>query len=103
MTHINDLVEQHILEHESRLKHIDELLQRAQQAKGEESEQGQLIAELTALTQDRKELANYLETLKQDPVAHWQKSSLEKAGPLGIWDAVAQRLEGLVEQLEGKK
>lgn len=98
MTGIDHLVEQHILEHESRLKHIDELLERAEKAVGDEAERGQLSAELTVLKRDREELSGLIEKIKQDPAEYWQKKAFEKAGPMGMWDAVAQRLEKLLKR-----
>lgn len=96
MTDINQLVERHVIEYESRLKHIDELLQRAQEAK-EESGAG-----LTELRRDREELSGHIQELKKQPPEYWQKKGLEKAGPMGVWDAVAQRLEDLAERIDRK-
>ena len=98
MAGINDLIEQHILQYESRLKHIDELLQRAEKATDEKQE-----PELTEVKQDREELSGHIEKLKKQPAEYWNKLGLEKAGPMGVWDAVAQRLEKLVERIDRKK
>ena len=98
MAGIDDLIEQHILQYESRLKHIDELLEHAEKAKDEEKE-----SELTEVKQDREELSSHIEKLKKQPPEYWSKQGLEKAGPLGAWDAVAQRLEKLVERIDKKK
>jgi len=32
----------------------------------------------------------------------WKEDIIEKRGPMGIWDSVAQQLEKLVEKLEKK-
>ena len=98
MAGINDLAEQHILQYESRLKHIDELLGRAEKAKNQEEE-----PELKEIKQGREELSGEIEKLKKQPPEYWSKLGLEKAGPLGAWDAVAQRLEKLVERIDRKK
>ena len=103
MTHIDALIEQHIIEYESRLKHIDEMLQRAKEAAGPEDEQQEVSdAGLTALERDRQTLSGQLDELKTQPAEYWQKKGFEKAGPLGMWDTVAQKVESLVERLEGK-
>lgn len=99
--HASDLVEQHILEHESRLKHIDELLERSQKAEYGESDQ-ELATELKDLTRDRDTLHGHLQDLMGTAEIE-AKDMLEKTGPMGLWDTVAQRLEKLVERIEGKK
>ena len=99
MTHINELVEQHIREHESRLKHIDELLQRTRKATDKKED---INAELEEVERDREQLYEHIQTVKQSP-QYWAKNALDKAGPMGVWDAVAQRLEKLVERIERKK
>lgn len=94
MTNINHQIEQHILEYESRLGHINELLVRADQAVGE-------TAELAGLKQERDKLAGKLGEIKQKSAEEWEKEELAAAGPMGIWDAVAQQLEKLVERAGG--
>ena len=98
MPHIEDLVEQHIKEHESRLKHIDELLLRAR--KNTDHEQPESGAELEKLIAQRDELAGQLDKMRLRPGNDWNEKEIELAGPMGIWDAVAQQLEKLVERLE---
>ena len=102
MTHINELVEQHIREHESRLKHIDELLQRTRKATDKKDENKDIDAELEEVERDREQLYEHIQTVKHSP-QYWAKNALDKAGPMGVWDAVAQRLEKLVERIERKK
>ena len=96
MADITHLVEQHILAHESRLQHMDELLERV----GGKTEDQEVSAELERLKRERDRLAGRIGELKVKSVEEWQKEELEKAGPMGIWDAVAQQLEKLVERLE---
>lgn len=103
MTHINELIEQHIREHESRLKHIDELLQRTRRKVADQQQENKAIgAELEEAKRDREQLYEHIQAVKQSP-QYWSKNALEKAGPMGVWDAVAQRLEKLVERIESKK
>ncbi len=98
MTRFEEMVEQHIREHASRLKHIDELLQRAQRSAGTASAGGD--DELDRLTAQRDELADLLDQMRLRPGDDWREKEIELAGPMGIWDAVAQQLEKLVERLE---
>jgi predicted component of type VI protein secretion system len=95
MTSIAKLVEQHVAEYESRLKHVDELTQRADDA----TDQG-LDSELQALIKERNRLANHVEQMKLRSLDDWDKEELSMAGPMGVWDAVAQQLEKLVERLD---
>jgi predicted component of type VI protein secretion system len=95
MTSIAKLVEQHVAEYESRLKHMDELTQRADDA----TDQG-LDSELQALIKERNRLANHVEQMKLRSLDDWDKEELSMAGPMGVWDAVAQQLEKLVERLD---
>jgi hypothetical protein len=94
MTSISHQVEQQILEYESRLEHIDELLQRADKAVGK-------TAELEGLRQERNKLAGTLGEIRQKTAEEWEAEELAQAGPMGIWDAVAQQLEKLVERAGG--
>ena len=97
MTNLQTLAEQHIREHESRLKHIDELIGRARERVGEKPE---VSAELEDLAKRREDLAVELDELRLQNVKDWDKEEIAKAGPMGVWDAVAQALEKLVERLE---
>ncbi len=99
MTHprIDEMIRQHILEHEARLKHIDELMGQAH----EKANHPDARAELSELKGKRELLASQVAELKQKPREQWHESELEKAGPMGLWDIVAQQLERLVERLGG--
>lgn len=98
MTHIDQLIEQHIREYEARLKHIDELMARAQR----QGASPDTHAELAEIQGRREELAGQVETLKQKPREHWEEDEIRQAGPMGVWDVVAQKLEHLLERLERK-
>lgn len=94
----DELVHQHILEYESRLKHMDELLARAHgagsAAGGEDAEQ------LANAEHERDELAGRLETLRRQSLPKSSAEAFEVFGPMGVWDTVANKLEKLVERLE---
>jgi len=89
----------HLGRYQARLKRLDELLARARQKQVETAEHE---AELKKLAAKREELAGHLEQIEQIPAKDWQEEEIEQAGPMGLWDAVAQQLEKLVEKLEKK-
>ena len=98
MNDINLRSEQ-ISRYQARLKHLDELLERARHKKTEMAEHE---TELKEITGKRDELAKYVGDMEHLDVEDWQEDEIEKAGPMGIWDAVAQQLEKLVERIEEK-
>ncbi|MDH5325820.1 MAG: hypothetical protein OEZ68_10805 [Gammaproteobacteria bacterium] len=90
MTHTNLLVEQHIKSHMSRLQHIDELAQKA-----EKSGDARAQEELQALKQEQNKLADYVQQFSNQSAQQF----LQTAGPMVMWEIVAQRLEQLVEKI----
>jgi len=102
MTVIMPMVQQHILESESGRKHVDELLARARQGTGEGLEHADARARLDALTKESGRLGDHLEELKNRNIDDWREEELEQAGPMGIWDALGEDAEKLVEKLEKK-
>lgn len=97
MTKLNRLIQQHILEHESRLKHVDELFERARQgiagAGSGEAEQ------LASAKLERDQLSRQVEAFKLRPPDQWSKEEFEKTGPMVVWDTLAQKLEKLIERM----
>ena len=91
MTKFDKLAEQHIAEHQSRIKHIDELLEEVEKAGDEESKQ-----ELTELKEKQTEMGDYIEQLKEKS----PEQLMETAGPMVMWELVAQRLEKLIEKIK---
>jgi uncharacterized coiled-coil DUF342 family protein len=100
MTHISQLVEQKIEQYDSHLKHIDELLERSSKGLAQSPEHADLHAEITNLKIERDKFASHIDALKQGPIDDFQEKMIEKSGPMGIWDALAQQLEKLVERIE---
>lgn len=97
MTGKNLMVEQQIKEYQSRLTHIDELIERATKGVKETSPHKE---KLTRLQQERNKLAAQYDKFRLQSVENWRKEEIEKSGPMAIWDALAQQLEKLVESLE---
>ncbi len=95
MNNLEHLVEQQIRHYESRLKHVDELLERAESSGHEE-----VTASAKAIRPKRDEMESHLDEMRLKSLDDWREEEIEKAGPMGIWDAVAQQLEDLVERLE---
>ena len=95
------LVDQHIKEYDFRLQHLDKLLEQAQKKTlAQSSEQAGTNEQLEKLKQDRDRLAVWLDELKLKPLENWREDEIRKAGPMGIWDAVAQQVEKMVERIE---
>ena len=97
-TSLDQRVQQHILEHESRLKHVDELLERAQRktAKAE----ADAAEQLANAKRKRDTLSRQVEAFKLRPPGQWSEAEFEKTGPMVVWDTLAQQLEKLVERME---
>ena len=95
MTHTEQLIEQHIREYESRLRHLDELMAQARE-KGASPESHEELAEAQ---EQRQALAGEVETLKERR-EQGEIEEIRKAGPMGVWDVIAQKLEHLIERME---
>ena len=93
-----NLRSEHISRYQARLKHLDQLLERARQAKATAEHE----AELKEITTKHKELSKYVRDLEHIDVKDWKEEIIEKSGPMGLWDSVAQQLEKLVEKIEKK-
>ena len=88
MTTKEQLIEQHIREYESRMKHIDELYERARQAAPEHHADHSTLLQQTT------------EHIKSMPLDHWREETVRNAGPMAVWDILAQKLEDFVERHE---
>jgi len=100
MTDTNHLMRQNIMEYESRIKHFDELIARADKGVGEGPEHAETRDSLASLKQERDKFSVWLAELRLKSLENWRVDEIEKAGPMGIWDAVGQQLEKLVERIE---
>ncbi len=43
---------------------------------------------------------NVKNEIKSMPVEHWREETVQKAGPMAIWDILAQKLEDFIERHE---
>ncbi len=98
MTTKEQLIDQHIREYESRLKHIDELYQQAREATEHLHDEHESRAELQAYAEQRAKLPDDAEAIKTMPVENWRQETTQSAGPMAIWDILAQKLEDFLER-----
>jgi DNA repair exonuclease SbcCD ATPase subunit len=100
MTTKEQLIDQHIREYESRLKHIDELYERAHSATEHLDDEHETRSELKDYADQRSRLQQQADDVKTMPVANWRKETVKSAGPMAIWDILAQKLEDFIERHE---
>lgn len=100
MTSKEQLIEQHVREYESRLKHIDELYHRAHEATEHLDDDHQVRSELQDYAAQRRELQRHADKIKTMPTDSWREETARSAGPMAIWDILAQKLEDFVERHE---
>jgi len=100
MTTKEQLIDQHIREYESRLKHIDELYQRAHDATEHLDEEHDSRSELSDLSSQRLQLQKQTEEIKTMAPDRWREETVQSAGPMAIWDILAQKLEDFIERHE---
>ena len=100
MTNKEQLIEQHIREYESRLKHIDELYEQAQRATEHLDESHKSRSELQEIAEQRAQLMQDSDEIKAMPIKNWREETTQSAGPMAIWDIIAQQLEDFLERHE---
>lgn len=94
------LAEQRIREYELRLRHVNEVVEHAEKKLAQAPRETETRAQLERVKEERDRLACWLDEAKCKPATDWRREGIRKAGPMGIWDAVAQQLDKLVERLE---
>jgi predicted nucleic acid-binding Zn-ribbon protein len=100
MTTKEQLIDRHIREYESRLKHIDELYERAHSATEHLHDEHETRSELKDYAEQRSRLQQHADEVKTMSVADWREETVKSAGPMAIWDILAQKLEDFVERHE---
>ncbi len=100
MSNKEHLIEQHIREYESRMKHIDELYQRAHDAAEQLDETHHAHSELQKMKTQRSQLQQKANEIKSMTVENWREDTVRNSGPMAIWDILAQKLEDFVERHE---
>jgi len=102
MTQRNHLVEQHILEHEARLKHVDEVIEESTDHFTSDKSSAETSQLLESLKSDRAVLDGHLRELKEQENMENAEAMIAKISPLDIWNTVADKLEKLAERLDKK-
>jgi len=100
MTTKEQLIDQHIREYESRLKHIDELYERAHKATEHLDDDHETRSELKDYASERSQLPQHADEIKTMPLDKWRQETVKNAGPMAIWDILAQKLEDFLERHE---
>ncbi len=100
MTTKEQLIDQHIREYESRLKHIDELYERAHKVTEHLDDEHETRSELKDYEAQRLRLKQKADEVKTMPISNWREETVQKAGPMAIWDILAQQLENFIERHE---
>ena len=100
MTTKEQLIDQHIREYESRLKHIDELYERAHKAAEHLDDEDETRAKLQDFAAQRRQLQQQADKIKKMPLDKWREEMVQNAGPMAIWDILAQKLEDFLERHE---
>lgn len=93
-------IEQQIHQYEAHLKHFDELLERVKAGAAGMTDQARVSAQIEKAQSERERIAAHLEKLKKMSPEERSRDLMGKAGPMGIWDAVAGQLERLAERIE---
>lgn len=93
---------QYVNRYEANLRHIDDLLSRAKQGAAALPAQSDVHAAVAKAAGDRELASNHLENIRKLSSEQVSEEMIEQAGPMGIWDAVAEDLEKLVERVEKK-
>lgn len=99
MTDLNRRVEQSILEYQSRLAHLDEMLKKAETGLAETPAQAEEKATLNELQSERDKLGTLFDKLRLQSLEDWREEEIEISGPMAIWDVIAQKLENLLERI----
>ncbi len=94
------LAEQRIREYDLRLRHLDEVLGYAEMKLAQYPKEAEASTQLKKLKEERDKFAGWIEEFRLKRLENWQEEEILKAGPMGIWDAVAQQVERLVERIE---
>jgi len=96
----SELFAQHMHDLESRMQQIDKLMERARHGLSKGNAPEGAHAELEEASHTHKKLVTLYEELKLESTEDWRREEIIKSGPMGIWDALAQQLEKLVEKME---
>ena len=87
------IAEMNIREHEARVKRIDELMEEAEAAASDDA----IISHgLTEIKREKDRIDDYIGGLKEKSPQQF----LETAGPMVMWEILAEKLENLIEGIK---
>lgn len=89
------IAEMNIKEHEARLKRIDELMEKAETAAGDDVVVSHGLMEIK---KEKERIDDYIEGLK----TRSPQEFMETAGPMVMWEILAEKLEDLIEGIKRK-
>ncbi|MGE5337778.1 MAG: hypothetical protein ACM3PU_08110 [Gemmatimonadota bacterium] len=92
MNEILKLAEQHVREWESRLKHIDELMERASQAHANAPSRQDIEAKLAQMRESRNKLAQELEIMRQKRTEESHEVIAHSTGLKGAFELLSKEL-----------
>ncbi len=95
-------LEQRINQYAANLRHLDDLLRRAREAAAGMPAQSDVHTRVAQARIERDKVSARLEALRKMSSEQFSERLIEQTGPMGVWDAVAEDLEKLVERLERK-
>jgi predicted nuclease with TOPRIM domain len=100
MTNMNNLVEQHIIAYESSRRRTAELLEQARTRLGSGPGDEETRSQVERLKEKHDELSERLEQAKSGGLQDLRQEEFRQAGPMALWDVLAQDLEKLLERLQ---
>lgn len=93
---LDHLVEQQVLSHGARIRHRDEEREQRRGPAMHPPEKGELAAQFQALHLEQDLLSDYLEERKCRERLNREQIRREEAGPMFIWEALAEQLYRMV-------
>ena len=96
-------LEQRLNQFAANLRHIDDLLSRAKQGAAGIPAHSDVHAQVEKAKSARDKVSEHLEKLRKMSSEQFSEEFIGQSGPMGVWDAVAEDLEKLVERIENKK
>lgn len=100
MTVTNKLVDQHFRENEARLLHLDEMLKKAEKVTAGLDRGHHLKTEFAGYREQHDELSREAADFREISLDQWRDEMIQAAGPMGVLDILAQKIESLIEELE---
>ncbi len=95
MNQSEHLVEEKILQYQAHLDHINKLVERVDR-EGNLNDAEQLYNALSYIKRERELLLALINKLKHNIHTIYLENTLQKTHPMIVWEAVANKLDGLI-------